>query len=169
MPTPPPPAPTPAPSPSPVVNGGFEGSASPWTVSSGVWCTNSTCSPEVAHSGTGFAYLDGYGSTHTDTVSQTFTVPAGKTTATLSFYLHIDTAETTKTTAYDKLTVAVTSGGTTTTLATYSNLNAATGYVQKTFSLTSYIGKSVTLKFTGTEDSSLQTSFLIDDVAVSTN
>ena len=102
-------------------------------------------------------------------MSQTFTVPAGKTTATLSFYLHIDTAETTKTTAYDKLTVAVTSGGTTTTLGTYSNLNAASGYVQKTFSLNAYIGKSVTLKFTGTEDSSLQTSFVLDDVSVTTN
>jgi len=165
----PPPAPTPAPSPSPVVNGGFEGSASPWTMTSGVWCTNSTCSGETAHSGTGFAWLDGYGTTHTDTVSQTFTVPAGKTTATLSFYLHIDTAETTKTTAYDKLTVGVTSGGTTTTLATYSNLNAASGYVLKTISMNAYIGKSVTLKFTGTEDSSLQTSFVLDDVSVTTN
>ena len=163
------PTPPPAPSPSPVVNGGFEGSASPWAVSSGVWCTNSTCSGQTAHAGTGFAWLDGYGSTHTDTVSQTFTIPAGKTSATLSFYLHIDTAETTTTTAYDKLTVGVTSGSTTTTVGSYSNLNKATGYALKTISLNAYIGKSVTLKFTGTEDSSLQTSFVLDDVSVTTN
>ncbi len=149
-----------------VTNGGFETSASPWTVSSGVYCTNSTCSGETAHSGTGFLWLDGYGSTHTDTASQSITIPAGKTSATLTFYLHVDTAETTTTTAYDKLTVGVTSGSTTTTLATYSNLNAATGYVLKTISLNAYIGKTVTLKFTGSEDSSLQTSFVLDDVAV---
>jgi xanthomonalisin len=150
-----------------VTNGGFESSASPWTMSSGVYCTNSTCSGETAHSGTGFAWLDGYGTTHTDTVSQSITIPAGKTSATLTFWLHIDTAETTTTTAYDKLTVSVTpSGGSATTLATYSNLNAASGYVQKTISLNAYIGKTLTLKFTGAEDSSLQTSFVLDDVAV---
>ena len=149
-----------------VTNGGFETSATPWTLSSGVYCTNSTCSGETAHSGTGFAWLDGYGTTHTDTASQSITIPAGKTSATLTFYLHIDTAETTTTTAYDKLTVGVTSGSTTTTLATYSNLNAATGYVLRTISLNAYIGKTVTLKFTGSEDSSLQTSFVLDDVAV---
>ncbi len=149
-----------------VTNGGFETSASPWTVSSGVYCTNSTCSGETAHSGTGFLWLDGYGSTHTDTASQSITIPAGKTSASLTFYLHVDTAETTKTTAYDKLTVGVTSGSTTTTVGTYSNLNAATGYVLQTINLNAYIGKTVTLKFTGVEDSSLQTSFVLDDVAV---
>ena len=150
-----------------VTNGGFETSASPWTVSSGVYCTNSTCSGETAHAGTGFLWLDGYGSTHTDTASQSITIPAGKTSATLTFYLHIDTKETTTSTAYDKLTVSVTpSGGSAATLATYSNLNAASGYVQKTISLNAYIGKTVTLKFTGAEDSSLATSFVLDDVAV---
>ena len=33
-------------------------------------------------------------------------------------------------------------------------------------SLNAYAGKSVTLKWTGTEDSSLQTSFFIDDTAL---
>jgi subtilase family serine protease len=148
-----------------VTNGGFETSASPWTVSSGVYCTNSSCSGQTAHAGTGFLWLDGYGSTHTDTATQSITIPAGKTSASLTFYVHIDTKET-GTTAYDKLAVAVTSGSTTTTLATYSNANAATGYVLKTISLNAYIGKTVTLKFTGTEDSSLATSFVLDDVAV---
>jgi hypothetical protein len=35
--------------------------------------------------------------------------------------------------------------------------------VQKTIDLTSFRGQSVVIKFTGVEDSSLQTSFLIDD------
>ncbi|MEE4546012.1 putative Ig domain-containing protein [Streptomyces sp. V4-01] len=141
-------------------NPGFEtGTASPWTASSGV-IDNST--GEAAHSGSWKAWLNGYGTTHTDTLSQSVTVPAACTSATFTFYLHIDTAETTTTTAYDKLTVAAG----TTTLATYSNLNKATGYAQKSINLSSYAGQTVTLKFTGTEDSSLQTSFVIDDTAV---
>ena len=122
-------------------------------------------SGQTAHAGVGFAWLDGYGSAHTDTATQSITIPAGKTSASLTFYVHIDTKET-GTTAYDKLAVAVTSGSTTTTLATYSNANAAAGYVLKTINLNAYIGKTVTLKFTGTEDSSLATSFVLDDVAV---
>jgi len=83
----------------------------------------------------------------------------------LTFYLHIDTSETTTTTQFDKLTVAKVVGTTSTTLATYSNLNHNTGYTQFSIPLTGVTG-AVTIKFTGTEDSSLQTSFVIDDTAV---
>ena len=146
-------------------NPGFEtGSASPWTASSGV-IDNS--SGEPAHAGSWKAWLNGYGTTHTDTLSQSVTVPASCTSATLTYYLHIDTSETTTSTAYDTLKVTATSGSTTTTLATYSNLNKGTGYTQRSVNLSSFVGKTVTLKFTGTEDSSLQTSFVIDDTAVS--
>jgi xanthomonalisin len=157
-----------------LTNGALEGSASPWTLSSGVYCTNSTCSGETAHGGTGFAWMDGYGSTHTDTSSQTITLSSTASQGTLSFYLHVDTKETTTSTAYDKLTVQLLQGSTVVaTLATYSNLNAATGYALKTFDISSYVsankGKSFTLKFTGTEDSSLATSFVLDDVSLKTN
>ena len=53
-----------------------------------------------------------------------------------------------------------------TTLATYSNLNKASGYSQKSFNLSAFAGQTVTISFTGTEDSSLQTSFVIDDTAL---
>ncbi|MFI9063209.1 putative Ig domain-containing protein [Streptomyces sp. NPDC053429] len=140
-------------------NQGFETGTAPWTASSGV-IDNS--SGEAAHSGSWKAWLNGYGSSHTDTLSQSVTVPAG-CHATLSFYLHVDTAETTTATAYDKLTVTANS----TTLAGYSNLDKNTGYAQKTFDLSSFAGQTVTVKFSGTEDSSLQTSFVIDDTALS--
>jgi xanthomonalisin len=150
-----------------IVNPGFEtGTASPWSMSSGSLCSNSSCSGETAHAGTWFAWLDGYGSTHTDTVSQKVAIPSGKSSAKLTYYLHIDTEETTKSTAYDKLTVQVlnASGTVLKTLATYSNLNAASGYAQASFDLSAYIGQTVTIKFTGTEDSSEATSFVLDDV-----
>src|SRR6478609_776352 len=149
-----------------IVNGGFEtGSASPWTLTAGV-LNNSTSEP--AHTGAWDAWLDGYGTTHTDTASQTVSIPAGKTSATLVFWLHIDTAETTTTTAFDTLKVQVlnTSGTVLATLGTFSNLNHATGYQQRSFSLNSFIGQTVVIKFTGSEDPSLQTSFVLDDIAL---
>ncbi|MFG2360106.1 putative Ig domain-containing protein [Streptomyces mirabilis] len=142
-------------------NPGFESGNTTWSASSGV-ITNS--SSEAAHAGSYKAWLDGYGSTHTDTLSQSVTIPSG-CKASFTFYLHIDTAETTTSSQYDKLTVTAGS----TTLATYSNLNKATGYTQKTFDLSSFAGSTVTLKFSGVEDSSLQTSFVVDDTAVTTS
>ncbi|MFF4029495.1 hydrolase [Streptomyces sviceus] len=146
-------------------NSGFESGSSTWTASSGV-ITNA--GGESARTGSYFAWLDGYGSARTDTLSQSVTVPSGCTTAALSFYLHVDTAETTTSTAYDTLKVQVlnSSGTVLSTLATYSNLNAASGYTQRGFNLAAYAGQTVTLKFTGTEGSTLQTSFVIDDTAL---
>jgi hypothetical protein len=149
-----------------IVNGGFEtGSASPWTLTAGV-LNNSTAEP--AHTGAWDAWMDGYGTTHTDSAAQTVAITAGKTSATLVFWLHIDTAETTTTTAFDTLRVQVfnTGGTLLSTLGTFSNLNHATGYQQHSFSLNSFIGQTVVIKFTGTEDTSLQTSFVLDDVAL---
>jgi subtilase family serine protease len=140
-------------------NPGFESGTAPWTATAGV-ITNAA--GETTHAGTFKAWLDGYGSTHTDTLTQTVTLPAGCASYTVSFFLHIDSAETTTTTQFDKLTVTANS----TTLATFSNLNKATGYTQRSFSLAAFAGQSVTLKFTGTEDSSLQTSFVLDDTAL---
>jgi len=138
-------------------NAGFESGSTSWTASTSVITNDST----AAYAGSYYAWLDGYGSTHTDTLSQAITIPSTCTSATLTFYLKVTTSETTTSTAYDTLTVKAGS----TTLATYSNLNAASSYVQRSLSLTSFIGQTVTILFTGTEDSSLATSFRIDDTA----
>jgi hypothetical protein len=87
----------------------------------------------------------------------------------LTFYLKVTTAETTTTTAYDTLKAQVVSSGVTTTLATYSNLHKGTSYVLRSVNLNAYIGKTVTVKFLGVEDSSLQTSFRIDDTSLTTS
>ena len=68
---------------------------------------------------------------------------------TLSFWLHIDSAEIDEHRPYDTLTVKLGS----TTLATYSNPNKASGYVQRTFNVAGFAGQTVTLTFTGTENS----------------
>ena len=149
-----------------LANTSFESTAS-WTATAGVICATG-CTGQSAHTGAGFAWLDGFGTTHTDTLAQSVAITAGKTTATVSYFLHIDTAETTTATAFDKLTVGLfnSSGTLLQTLATYSNLNKAAGYTVHTHDVSAFIGQTVTLKFTGTEDSSLQTSFVVDDVTL---
>lgn len=147
-------------------NPGFENGSTnpaPWSVTSGV-INNSASEPP--HAGSWDAWLDGYGTTHTDTALQTVSIPAGATAATLTFFLHIDSAETSTTTAFDTLTAQVrsSSGTVLSTLATYSNLNKASGYSQKSFNLIGFKGQTIQIFFKGVEDSTLQTSFVLDDV-----
>ena len=144
-----------------IANPGFESGTTGWSATAGVIGQYGS-SGEPTHSGTWDAWLDGYGQSHTDTLSQSVTIPSGCTNYTLSFWLHIDTAETTTSVAYDKLTVTLGS----TTLATYSNLNKAAGYQQRSFNVSGFAGQTVTLTFKGVEDVSLQTSFVVDDTAL---
>jgi hypothetical protein len=148
-------------------NPGFEsGAISPWTSTAGVLSSTSAGVP--AHSGSWLAWLDGYGTAHTDTVAQTVTIPAGCKTASLSFWLDISTSDPANK-AYDTFTAQVlNSGGTVlATLGSYSNLNATGGYAQHAFSLTPYIGQKITIKYTGTETlSGANTNFFEDDNAL---
>ncbi|TZF87883.1 Ig-like domain-containing protein [Cognatilysobacter lacus] len=148
-----------------VQNGGFESGASYWTATSGAVTNSSTY---VAHAGTYKMWLDGYGTTTTEYGYQTISIPAGTTTATLTFWVRVDSAETTTSSAYDTLKVQLRNSSNTvlTTLATYSNLNKGSSYVQKTFDVSAYRGQTVRVYFEGSEDSSLATSFLLDDVSL---
>ena len=139
-----------------ILNPGFESGSTNWSQTSGVINTDGA----YAHTGSGYAWLDGYGSAHTDTLSQAVTIPAG-CSATLTYYLSISTSETTTTTAYDKLTVSANG----TTVQSFSNLNKG-AYAQRSVNLSSYAGQTVTIKWTGVEDSSLATSFFVDDTAL---
>jgi len=164
---PPPPPPPPGGS-QLLLNPGFEsGNNGNWTTTAAV-IDSSTGRP--ARTGSWKAWLDGYGSTHTDYAYQQVTIPSTATSATLTFWVRIDTSETTTSIAYDKLSVQIlnSSGGLLQTLATYSNLNANNTYVQKSFNVSNYIGQTIRIRFYGTEDVSLQTSFVIDDTALNT-
>ena len=144
-----------------LTNGGFESGQTGWTGTSGP-ITNNTGRP--AHSGTWKLWLGGNGTTASENESQTFAVPATATSPTLTYWIRIDTSETTTTTQYDKATVSLNG----VTVHSYSNLSTPkSSWVQKSIDLTAYKGTNVTLKFAATEDSSLQTSFVIDDVATS--
>ncbi|MFE2726799.1 M4 family metallopeptidase [Kitasatospora sp. NPDC059327] len=140
-------------------NAGFEsGAAAPWAATAAVVDADPR---QAAHGGTWKAWLDGYGSSRTDTLAQTVTVPAG-CRASLGYWLHVDSEENTDSGQYDKLTV--TANGT--ELAVHSNLDRAAGYTRRGVDLSAYAGQTVTLRFEGTEDSVLKTSFVLDDLGL---
>jgi len=152
-----PPPPPPPPGSNLLANPGFESGAASWTATAGVIGASN------ARTGSWAAWVDGYGTTHTDTLSQTVTNTGTSTATQLCFYLRITTSEF-PFAAYDKLTTQLNS----TTLGTISNLNSSTysAYAQKCYSVSVAPGASATVKWTGTEDSSLQTSFFIDDTSL---
>jgi hypothetical protein len=150
-----------------IQNGGFAtGSLSPWTASSGVLTAASSSHPSYPSSDKYLAWIDGYKGAHTDTLAQTVTIPATCTTATLSFWLYIDSTDPTNK-AYDTLTIQVlnSSGTVLATLGTLSNQNEGTGYVQHQYSMSEFIGQTVTIQFTGVETlgDGYDTSFYEDD------
>jgi Zn-dependent metalloprotease len=149
-----------------VVNGSFESGTTGWAGTTGVI---GAYAGQSAYDGTRFAWLGGNGTTASETITQAVAIASTATSANLTFALHIDTAET-GTTVYDKLVVTVkNSAGTVLgTLATYSNVNKAAGYQIRSFNLLPYKGQTVTLSFAMTEDSSLQTSFVVDKVSLIT-
>ena len=143
-----------------IVNGGFEGSAASWSLSGNAYWSNGG----NQHSGTGYTVLGFYNNAN-GTEYQTVTIPAGHP-ANLTFWLQITTSESLST-AYDFLFAEVrsTSGALLGTLSTYSNRNAS-AYSQKSFSLAAWRGQTVRVQFRATTDSSLTTSFRVDDVSL---
>ena len=147
-----------------IVNGGFEGSSTPWVLSGSA--ARSTGS--FPHSGTGYLIVAS-ANNQTGAAFQQITVPGGSAPS-LTFWLNVTSSETTTTTQFDRLFIEVrnTSGALLSTLATFSNLNKGTAgvYVQRgPLSLSSFAGQTIRIQFRATEDSSLATSFRVDDVS----
>lgn len=146
-----------------LANAGFESGNVSWTATSGVIASAAA----TARTGSWRALLAGKGYNGTYTVSQQVTIPATACSATLKFWLKISSDEV-ETTAYDVLSVEVrsSSGAVLGTLASYSNLNKGTSYVERTFDLAAYKGQTVRLVFSGSEDIAYQTGFFVDDVSL---
>ena len=157
----PPPTPTPTPL---LQNPGFESGPTGWTATPDVISSSPN---QPAHSGTFKAWLGGYGTMHTDRLSQTVTLPATTTGVTLTFFLHVATEEQTATQAFDKLRVQVRdAAGHVTTLQTFSNLQAAAGFSLKTFNLTPFKGQTIRIQLEAVEDNASATSFVVDDFSI---
>lgn len=147
-------------------NPGFESGAVNWTQSStkgyALICTSTSCgaSPTTARSGSYFSWLAGANS-EASQISQAVTLPAGQKT-TLSFWNRITSTDIC---GYDYGYVRVVANGTTTNVKTF-NLCSSTqtsSWVKTTVDLSSYAGKTVTLVFRATADSTQISSFFVDD------
>lgn len=165
------PTPTPTPSPTPtggelITNGGFETNTAPWfTSGTGFFYSNGA----FPHSGTGYVIF-GVNNNTTGQAYQQVSIPS-TATANLTFWLNVTSSETTTTTQFDKLFIEVrdTAGNLLTTVGTFSNLNkvgTAGAYTQRSFSLAAFRGQTVRVQFRSTMDSSLTTSFRVDDVSL---
>ena len=92
----------------------------------------------------------------------------------MSFYTSIVTSETSST-AYDKLQVQLVDGTTNaliTTLVQLSNANKTSGagiYVQRSYDISAYKGRVVKVRFVGSTDGSLATTFRVDSVSLRSN
>jgi hypothetical protein len=139
------------------LNPGFESGNVDWATTQDVITDESA----DAQSGSWFAFLDGYTSKETDTLSQSVTIPSG-CTATLTYYLYIGTNETSKS-ALD--TLALTVNGT--TEQSFSNLTTTGGgYVEESVNLSSFAGTSPTVLWTSKQTGSKETVFFIDTTAL---
>jgi hypothetical protein len=119
-----------------------------------------------AHSGVAYVWMGGWDENVpvTDTLSQTFTLPAGTESAYLRFYCGGFTGETDGQ-VHDSLHIQIRDAAGTTVLqelAVKTNLDADGYWHQLGFDLTAYSGQTVTLYFEMDSDAATGTSYLID-------
>lgn len=160
-PTPEPP-PTPPPATNGVVNPGFENGSTGWTQSSsGGYDLIATAKPRT---GSFSVWALGYNN-GTDRISQPMVIP---TNGTLRYWWQLTSTEST-TTGYDFMYVRIrnSSGTLLATMRARSNTAARNAWFQDSISLSAYAGQQVVVSFEFTTDSSLASSFYVDDVSLS--
>jgi subtilisin family serine protease len=139
-------------------NPGFEAGNTAWTAGPGVISQVGG----AARGGSWNARLGGRGERGTTTLTQTITVPTGCRTYQLSFWLRIDSAETSRMIRDDTLAVSLGSR----VLRQYSNVDRNGQYVQRVFDIAGQAGRTLPLAFQATEDRGRATTFAVDDVAL---
>jgi hypothetical protein len=139
-----------------ITNSDFAEGGQSWSASNGVLRTG----VNFAHSGQAVARLDGYGRRHVDVLQHAVLIPDG-CQARLTYYYRVVSADLTNT-RHDTLTLTADSR----VLQTLDNRQRAGAYQRVALDLSAAAGRRVSLRWTGREDGSRATSFLIDDVSV---
>lgn len=119
------------------------------------------------NSGIRYIQLGGRGSRQASFLIEILTIPSCALDATLRFQLQIRSADSTRS-AFDLLQVEVRDeqGARLETLATYSNLDRSSEYVERSFDFTRYVGQTIQIAFITVEDHSQPTWFLLDDLTL---
>ncbi len=151
-----------------ILNGGFELDFTGWTFGGGAGPSSDS---GYARSGTNFLLL-GAATAEVDSVYQTIDLPGTATSATLSFYYNI-LSQDDPVVPHDTFSATIrnTNGTILATVGTWSNANqdpanGPANYHQKTFNLLPYAGQTINVQFDSSNDASLITYFLVDDVSV---
>jgi hypothetical protein len=147
-------------------NPSFEDGLSSWTQSVGGIVSETA--PFAARTGTWNGWMGGWGIDMIDTLTQQVSIPAN-CSASLSYWLRIETSEDVNAGVRDTFLVEVTSGGNTSQVGpTYSNADAGPVYVLRTVDLSAYAGQNVTLRFVSHENLYQASNIYFDDVALTT-
>jgi hypothetical protein len=142
-----------------LANPGFESGNTNWTTTPDV--IGEWTGAQAPHSGSWDAWMDGYNAKHTDSLSQTITVPgAACRTATLTYWVKMITTQTR--TATDTFTATLG-----TTSQTLNNTTAPTAWTQETVTYPLASGQTtVPVTLTGVQAGSTTTSFIVDDTSL---
>jgi len=161
------------PTPSPnqlIVNPGMERTQSPWTISgTGVsWYGSGVNS----YAGTGYIYMGTVNGASGSVSQGPFNMANNTGNATLSFYLRIDTSETSLTIVKDYMTVEIRNANTGASLgiiAAFSNLNATGTYNYfGPYPIIAYKNIPIKLIFSACTDLNSPTYFYLDQVNINT-
>src|SRR6266446_3641794 len=151
-----------------IVNGGFELLFTGWTFDGGAGPSTTS---GFARSGTNFLLL-GAATSEVGSAYQTIDLPSTATSATLTFYYNI-LSQDDPVIPHDTFSASIrnTNGTILATVGNWSNANQDPGngpanYHQRTFNLLPYAGQTVNIQFNSSNDFSLVTYFLVDDVSV---
>jgi kumamolisin len=151
-----------------VVNGGFEAGQAPWSESSSVGYQMIDYSNP--HAGSYEVWMCGYNSCQ-DKLSQSVTLPASFSTATLTYWTYMRTQETSASCNDSFKAVVKSAGGSPLSSASpVCNFNVAGAWVQRTLDLSSSLagfkGQAVQIEFDAAGNSTLSTDFFVDDVSL---
>jgi Zn-dependent metalloprotease len=148
-----------------VVNGGFEGTQSPWTLSgTGVgWVRSGT----QKKAGSGYLQLGLSNSCSGNAYQGPIAFPANSVQINLTFWVWITSSDS-LTVIHDRMWVEIrnsTNASIINQLAILTNMDATSGYVQKSYNLELYTGLGgFQLSFRSTNDGANPTTFRIDEV-----
>jgi kumamolisin len=158
-----------------LTNGSFEQGETGWAVSVAggfpiVYAADGnagTNMPEIAaQSAPNLTWIGGYNRAD-DGIIQSVTLPANATSMTLSFFYSIFTRETASV-ANDVMDVTVVAGTQTLSLAHFSNLDVVHTWTRLALPLPSNLaGQTVSVRFHGTTNATLFSSFYIDTLSLS--
>lgn len=128
-----------------LANSSFEDGVTGWT---GTMHDLGRFQGQQGRLGSNFAWMGGTGKADSETLYYNVSIPTA-TSVTIAFWLRLGTDEVTTTNANDKLYVQIRDkdGHVLKSLATYSNLDAATGWRQKTFDVSAFAGQDVPVFF----------------------